>query len=475
MSDEPGITTLDDILYDLEGTRKAEGPCADFFATAVEAIPGGSARRMMRGGSLRGAGPPVGAGAGHSLLARCAPLNRRRFETLLYFEEKLRPEDDHGYLIGPACQILESELDRLLTAPAQGIAVSLIAAMQVARKDRQQAEILEKWAAGQVPTTIGIGSLVLLALRRGHTQRLGPVLEFLAAQFGPGYEPLLASKALGQCLDLIRTRFRNPACHGTAAFDADGYGEFARLVVANQRFAAWHVAGPDPPEPPAGIGILHHHWHHMRESVTGTEQPLPASPSGRQADPTAMPPVDQPTRTSAAGLRLSVSRDVGPDGFELLATTQSPVAALASAPEEPSGLPRPISVRTGERVRIEVVVEQRGYVTVFAIGPTGNLSVLYPDDAVGATPPAPVEAHQELLIGDVELTPPDGRERLFVVWSRAPLPLAPQALQRLAEERRVAGSSPDRATRDMKRPKQSVHQSGLEEWHAVVLELDHHQ
>src|SRR5262249_36097839 len=149
-------------------------------------------------------------------------------------------------LIGPACQILESELDRLLIAPARGIAGSLVAALHVARKDRPQAQILEKWASGQVPPTIGTGSLVLLALRRGREQRLGPILELLAARFEPGYEVLLASKQLGQCLDAIRTRFRNPTCHGTAVFGAEGYGEFARLVVANRRFAAWDATGPDP-------------------------------------------------------------------------------------------------------------------------------------------------------------------------------------------------------------------------------------
>jgi hypothetical protein len=439
MSDEPGVTSLDDILYDLEGTRKADGPCSMFFAREAEAIPRGHTGRTTRGGSSSGAEPP----AGHRLLAPCAPSNRKRFETLLYFEEKLRPDDDHGYLIGPACQILESELERLLSAPVHGIAESLIAALRVAGKDQHQAAILEKWAARQVPTTIGTASLVLLALRRGREQQLRPVLEFLAAHFGPGYQVLLANKELGQCLDLIRTRFRNPACHGTATFDPEAYKEFARLVIANQRFAAWHASGPDPPEPGAGAGILHHHWQHTRRSET-----RPA----------------QPTRPITLGLRLSVSREVGPDRFEPVATTQSPHAARTLTP-----------LRTGERVRIEVVVEQRGYVTVFAIGPTGRLSLLYPDEPASDTPSAPVEAHQPLHIVNVELTPPDGRERLFAVWSCAPLPLGPTELQSLAEAGQLVGSRPSHATPDMERVQQAMGQSGPDDWHAVGLELDHQQ
>jgi hypothetical protein len=39
MFDELGIVRLDDVLHDLEGTRKAEGQCAVFSASEAEVIP----------------------------------------------------------------------------------------------------------------------------------------------------------------------------------------------------------------------------------------------------------------------------------------------------------------------------------------------------------------------------------------------------------------------------------------------------
>src|SRR5262249_40432685 len=105
-------------------------------------------------------------------------------------------------------------------------------------------------------------------------------------------------------------------------------------------------------------------------------------------------------------------------------------------------VPRPpeqVRLRTGDRVQIEVVADRAGFVRVFNVGPSGVLNLIHPLDLSNA-PAAAVVAQQPLLIGDVELAPPTGRERLFAVWSRAPLPLSPQDLQSLAE----GGKSPAR-------------------------------
>ena len=73
------------------------------------------------------------------------------------------------------------------------------------------------------------------------------------------------------------------------------------------------------------------------------------------------------------------------------------------------------------------------------------------------------------------MTPPAGRERLFAVWTRQPFSLRLDQLHSLVE--RKDGDSPASrpyvATRDMKRVQQSVQQLRPEDWHAVVLELDH--
>src|SRR5205807_253507 len=116
---------------------------------------------------------------------------------------------DFGCLVNPACTILEAELDRLLTEPGRAIAASLVAALRVNTKDDTQAAILEKWAGRAVPTTLGIQSVVLLALRRGREHGLDAVTRFLADRFQRPYADLLGSKKLEACLNVVRTRFRN--------------------------------------------------------------------------------------------------------------------------------------------------------------------------------------------------------------------------------------------------------------------------
>jgi hypothetical protein len=64
---------------------------------------------------------------------------------------------------------------------------------------------------------------------------------------------------------------------------------------------------------------------------------------------------------------------------------------------------------------------------------------------------------------------------LFVVWTRQPLSLRLDQLHSLVERKNgdSPASRPYVATRDMKRVQQSVQQLKPEDWHAVLLELDH--
>jgi hypothetical protein len=133
-------------------------------------------------------------------------------------------------------------------------------------------------------------------------------------------------------------------------------------------------------------------------------------------------------------------------------------------------LPERVGLRTGDRVRIEVLTDRAGFVTVFNVGPTGQLNLLYPEPGSTAEP-VPVPAHQPLHVLDVALTPPAGDERLFAVWSRVPLPLQ-QAVELTRGDHDLVSAS-YRATRNMERVQQSVRQLRREDWHAVVLELDH--
>jgi hypothetical protein len=79
---------------------------------------------------------------------------------LLHQERSFESALDHSILIAAACQILESELDRLLAAPAFEIVETLIATLKLKKKDRDQAEVLEKWARKEVWTTIEIESII---------------------------------------------------------------------------------------------------------------------------------------------------------------------------------------------------------------------------------------------------------------------------------------------------------------------------
>jgi hypothetical protein len=178
-----------------------------------------------------------------------------------------------------------------------------------------------------------------------------------------------------------------------------------------------------------------------------------------------------PPPGAAAGpaVRLIVARRGLDGGYTPLAAAQRELPRLTRnlelVPPEPEG----VVLRTGDRVLIEVSADHDGYLTVFNVGPTGHLSLLHPATP-GAAPPVP--AHQPVVIGEVLVRPPAGSERVFAVWSRAPLPLS------LAElTRQAAGEAPVspayRATRNLVLVEESVQRLPGEDWRAAVVELDH--
>jgi hypothetical protein len=280
MSDEPTVASLDDIYHDLEGSDRARDRLAAFFAREPDAVRGWGRTRTTRSPTQDAAT----LGVGQSLIARCPADTRLRYQTLLYFEENARHQEDYSILIAAACQIVEAELDRLVTVPAAAIAADLVSALRKLAKDRKQAEILESWAAKEVHTTIGLQITVLLALRRGCEEHMRPVTEFLAEHFQPRYVELLTSKKLAACLDTVRDKFRNPACHGTRTFDEQGYEAFVRLVLARQRFAAWDALGPDPAEPGPEVGVFHHHLSLSRRPAAPADAEEVAPPAPAAAD-----------------------------------------------------------------------------------------------------------------------------------------------------------------------------------------------
>jgi hypothetical protein len=174
---------------------------------------------------------------------------------------------------------------------------------------------------------------------------------------------------------------------------------------------------------------------------------------------------------TAIDLRLQVSHLTDGGRYEPVATTHSRPGPLTRDMKRVPVPPDRVRLRTGDRVRVEVVADRAGYVAVFNVGPAGHLNVQYPEDLSSLAPDL-IEAHRPLHILDVEMAPPADRERLFAVWSRQPLRF--EHLAGLAD-RGAAASPPYRATRDMKRVQESVHRLRPEDRHAVVVEVDHAQ
>jgi hypothetical protein len=159
--------------------------------------------------------------------------------------------------------------------------------------------------------------------------------------------------------------------------------------------------------------------------------------------------------TAGVELRLSVSRLVG-GVYQAVASTHAlpcVVRDLRRVPDDPDR----VTLRTGERVRLEVVCDRPGHLTVFNVGPRGRVNLLYPARAGES---APLRPGEPVLIADVELTPPAGRERVYAVWSAGPLALG-----------RILGRGA--TVRDMKRAQESLGELAEDDWQAVLLELDH--
>jgi hypothetical protein len=132
--------------------------------------------------------------------------------------------------------------------------------------------------------------------------------------------------------------------------------------------------------------------------------------------------------------------------------------------------PAQVRVRTGEPLRLEVEVDRAGYLAVFNVGPTGNLNLLYPMAEYGDAPA--VEARRAVRFDDLVLDGPEGRERMFAVWSSQELPVSERDLRSLAKtgEPATQGSRASRSSRDIVRVRQAVRQAGCR---VVVLELEH--
>jgi serine/threonine protein kinase len=165
-----------------------------------------------------------------------------------------------------------------------------------------------------------------------------------------------------------------------------------------------------------------------------------------------------------------VVRRQGPGGeWQAIASTQPSPGEIERDVKPASRQPPRVKILTGELLRLEVTANQTGYVTVFNVGPTGTLNLLYPDPEEPAQPGSPPDIHpgKPLPILEVVMEPPVGQERLFAIWSPTP--------QGLRSALAASGPGFDLydSTRNMVRVRQQVSQNQDKQWHTAVIALDH--
>jgi hypothetical protein len=174
---------------------------------------------------------------------------------------------------------------------------------------------------------------------------------------------------------------------------------------------------------------------------------------------------------TGARVRVTVSRRANRGTFVPVATARPAADVLRDLRRDVPPEPEAVELVTGDRVRVEVESDRAGFVTVFNVGPTGNLNLLAP--AKPGLPAVAVEAGRPLQVLDVRLTPPAGRERLVALWTREPLALRRDELRTLAEQGEVPVTGPARTTRDLELVQESVEGLTAGEWEAAVVELRH--
>jgi hypothetical protein len=366
--------------------------------------------RQVRGGGLAALEFPTRAAPprGYPLAARCAPHDRERLERVSWLEAYFPEAFDHAALVILGCQVLESELTRLLAEPARRLGAPLLAAAE-GRVTPAQREALGKWLAGRLPTTLGTIELVLHALRQGLAGPVPEVAAFVAAGFAPRYAELLAANAFGRSLGRLRNDYRNPAAHGLREIARPEYRRFCALAVGSETFGGWREGGPRPDPPAPDEGLLHHHLAHRAPDSASLDGP---------GDAAGGPPPLFRLRTPAEQdlrLHLAVLHAGAP-------------AAVRGVRLTPAG--GPAAFRIGESLRFAVEVSAPCRVALLDWSTGGRGAVLFPnrwrtDPGVAACvlhlpdPRAPE--------CDFPVEGPPGTESLLALATRQPLafPLLP--------------------------------------------------
>jgi serine/threonine-protein kinase len=224
------------------------------------------------------------------------------------------------------------------------------------------------------------------------------------------------------------------AAPGGALWPSDVPQEVRALIAAGM--------GPDPqqrPDLPRFLGVLREaRWQRLAEDVLRRQPREPA-----------------PVRLQAS---LAVAPADAPDSFTPLAAEDLHRRRL----------------RTGDLVRIESVASANGYQTILLLGSAGEVEVVLPRPNAEANFFAAGQRHRLLL----RLTPPQGRERVLVVWSRDDVRGSAREWREWLERRgeafvRTAAQTPGPAVRGMEVLGSAPGLAPQGSWRALVLSLEH--
>jgi hypothetical protein len=155
-----------------------------------------------------------------------------------------------------------------------------------------------------------------------------------------------------------------------------------------------------------------------------------------------------------------------------VASANTPDSFTPLSPQELPGL----RLRTGDLASVESVASADGYQTVLLLGSSGALEVVLPRPNAETNFFAAGQRHRLLL----RLTPPQGRERVLVVWSRDNISRSAREWQRWLERWseefvQPATLAPNQAVRDMELIASAPGQPPHGDWRALVIPLAHRE
>lgn len=154
--------------------------------------------------------------------------------------------------------LVELGLGGVLHAPPIDVIGEIIRAQKRHNK-RYKTETMEKWATGDLETSLGVLIMLLCGIRWALSQNSSQVGQFLNERFRPDYQSIVRDSSLTKSLETIRRDYRNPAHHGRRVeYGRPDYEKLILLSTGCGTVSEW-LKTLDPKPFSADIGVLHNH------------------------------------------------------------------------------------------------------------------------------------------------------------------------------------------------------------------------